>query len=406
MPDSEDSRQRRARRPWELPASASPHRRLRLIPPGPFRLENGAVLPDLEIVCETWGEPDPERANTILICPALSADAHAAGRGGGSESAVDGFGAGDAGGIDGLGWWDPMIGPGKAFDTDRFHVVCMSLLGGCGGTTGPLSPNPDTGRPYGSDFPTVTVGDIVRASRAGLRQLGIRRLRGIAGGSLGGMQALEWAAAFPEEVDAVVAVASTAGLSAQGIGWGWVARNAITADPEWRGGRYPEEGARPVQGLSAARMVGHLTYLSAPGMDAKFGRGLQDRDDFAGDLLAADFQVESYLAHQAAKFNRRFDANAYLLLSWALTRFDLGKRHGGGDLLAAVERFRCRTLLLSFSSDWLYPSGDSRKLAAALRVRRKTVVHHEIETSYGHDSFLLEAGRMTPLIHEFLATCE
>lgn len=389
-------------KPWRVPASALPHRRLRLHPPGPLALESGAVLPRIEIACETWGEPDPNGGTTILICPALSADAHAAGRGGGAESAVDGFGADAGAGREGLGWWDPMIGPGKAFDTDRFHVVCMSLLGGCGGTTGPLSANPETGRAYGPDFPAVTVGDIVRASRAGLRELGVRRLAGIAGGSLGGMQALEWAAAFPEEVDAIVGVASTAGLSAQGIGWNWVARSAITGDPEWRRGRYAEQGVRPVQGLATARMVGHLTYLAAAGMQARFGRGLQDRTRFAGDLLAADFRVESYLVHQAAKFNRRFDANAYLLLSWALTRFDLGDRHGGGNLEAAVERFRCRTLLLSFSSDWLYPSGDSRRLAAALKARSKSVVHHEIDTTYGHDSFLLEAGRMTPIVREFL----
>ncbi len=390
------------RDPWEIPANASPHRRLRLTPPGPFRLESGAVLPELEIACETWGEPDPDGGNTILIAPALSADAHAAGRGGGGESAVDGFGAGSGAGREGLGWWDPMIGPGKAFDTDRFQVVCMSLLGGCGGTTGPSSLNPDTGRAYGPDFPAITVGDIVRASRAGLHELGVRRLRGISGGSLGGMQAFEWAAAFPDEVDAVVAVASTPGLSAQGIGWNWIARSAITGDPAWCGGRYAEEGTRPVHGLATARMVGHLTYLSAPGMEAKFGRRLQERRDFAGDLQAADFQVESYLVHQAAKFNRRFDANAYLYLSYALTRFDLAERHGGGDLEAAAERFRCRTLLLSFSSDWLYPSGDSRRLAAALEARRKSVVHHEIDTTYGHDSFLLEAGRMTPLVRGFL----
>ena len=392
--------------PWEIPGNATPHRRLRLTPPGPFRLESGAVLPHLEIACETWGEPDPDGGNTVLICPALSADAHAAGRGGGQESAVDGFGAVAAGGTDGLGWWDPMIGPGKAFDTDRFHVVCMSLLGGCGGTTGPLTVSPDTGRPYGPDFPVITVGDIVRASRAGLRELGVRRLRGISGGSLGGMQALEWAARFPDEVDAVVAVASTASLSAQGIGWNWIARSAISGDPAWCGGRYPEAGTRPVQGLAIARMVGHLTYLSAPGMAEKFGRRLQERPDFSGDLQAADFQVESYLVHQAAKFNRRFDANAYLFLSHALTRFDLARRHGGGDLEAAAGRFRCRTLLLSFSSDWLYPSSDSRRLAAALEARRKSVVHHEIETTYGHDSFLLEAGRMTPLVRRFLAAEE
>ncbi len=375
----------RKRPAWEIPANALPHERRRLRPPGPFRLESGATLPGIEIACETWGRPDE---TAVLIAPALSADAHAAGR--------------DSTGKAGLGWWDPMIGPGKAFDTDRFFVVCMSLLGGCGGTTGPGSLDPETSRPFGPDFPVVSVGDLVRAARVGLHELGVRRLDAIAGGSLGGMQALEWAAAFPEEVDAVIAVASTAALSAQGIGWNWIARNAITADPEWRGGRYAESGARPAAGIGVARMVGHLTYLSAAGVAARFGRNLQDREDFAGDPRAADFQIESYLRHQAESFDARFDGNAYLLLSHALTRFDLARRHGGGDLEAATGRFRCRTLLLSFTSDWLYPSADSRRLARALAASGNAVVHDEIDTLAGHDAFLLEAGRMTPLIREFL----
>ena len=243
----------------------------------------------------------------------------------------------------------------------------------------------------------------MRAARAGLQELGIRRLAGIAGGSLGGMQGLEWAAAFPDEIDAVIAVASTAALSAQGIGWNWIARRAILGDPDFHGGRYAGRGVRPVRGLATARMLGHLTYLSAPGMEAKFGRNLQDRAAVSGRLEAADFQVESYLRHQAAAFNRRFDANAYLRLSWALTRFDLGARHADGDLARAVARFRCRTLLLSFSSDWLYPPGASRALERALAAAGKQVLHHEIQTTYGHDSFLLEAGRMTPLIRRFLS---
>ena len=390
-----------APRPWELRANARPHRRRTLRPPGPFRLESGAELPALEVAAETWGEPDPD-GTAILICPALSADAHAAGEGRG-ESAVDGFGADRADeGAAGLGWWDPMIGPGKAFDTDRRFVVSLSLLGGCGGTTGPAARDPATGRPYGGDFPPVTVGDLARASRAALREMGVRRLRAVAGGSLGGMQALEWAAAWPDEVDAVVGVATTPALSAQGIGWNAVARNAITGDPDWRGGRYADFGKRPERGLAIARMVGHLTYLSAAGMDAKFGRNLQDREDFALDLEAADFRVESYLRHQAAKFVRRFDAGAYVVLSRALTWFDLARRHGAGDLTRAAARFRCRTLLLSFTSDWLYPTGDSLRMAAALRAAGKPVEHHEIETDYGHDSFLLRADRMTPLIRAFL----
>ena len=387
--------------PWEIRGNALPHRRRTLRPPGPFPLECGAVLPALEVAAETWGEPDAP-GGTILICPALSADAHAAGWGEG-QSAVDGFGAGKAGeGAAGLGWWDPMIGPGKAFDTDRRFVVSLSLLGGCGGTTGPVSPHPATGRPYGADFPTVTVGDLARASRAALREMGVERLAAVAGGSLGGMQALEWAAAWPDEVETVVGVATTPALSAQGIGWNAVARNAITTDPDWRGGRYAEFGKRPERGLAIARMAGHLTYLSAPGMEAKFGRALQDREDFAFDREAADFRVESYLRHQAAKLVARFDPAAYVLLSRALTWFDLARRHGEGDLARAAARFRCRTLLLSFSSDWLYPTADSERLAAALRAAGRSVEHHEIETDYGHDSFLLRADRLTPLIRTFL----
>ncbi len=394
--------------PWEISANAEPHRRHRLEPPGPFPLEHGAVLPRIRIACETWGEPDPPEnpANAVLICPALSADAHAAGPGGGPESAVDGFGAGETHAADpGLGWWDPMIGPDKAFDTKRFYVICMSLLGGCGGATGPPSRNPSTGRRFGRDFPVITVGDIARASRAGLRELGVRRLAGIAGGSLGGMQALEWAAAFPDEVEAVVGVATTAGLSAQGIGWNWVAREAIAGDLSQREGRRGESDAGP-SGLRVARMVGHLTYLSAQGMAERFGRDLQDQDEASGDLRAADFAVESYLRHQADKFVRRFDPDAYLRLSHALTRFDLARRHGGGALEAAAAKFRCRTLLLSFTSDWLYPSADSRRLAAALQSCGKPVVHEEIRTTYGHDSFLLEARRMTPIIRSFLMGAE
>lgn len=388
--------------PWGIPANAVPHRRFRLELPGAFPLESGARLPGVEVACETWGEP---HRDAVLICPALSADAHAAGRGGNAESAVDGFGAAGVASAS-LGWWDSMIGPGKAFDTGSFFVVCMSLLGGCGGTTGPPSPNPVTGRAFGPDFPVITVGDIVRVTRAALRQLGVRRLGAVAGGSLGGMQALEWAAAFPDEVEAVVGVATTPGLSAQGIGWNWVARRAIASDPGWRDGRYAETGASPDAGLRIARMVGHLTYLSAEGMAGKFGRRLQEREDFAGDLHSADFAVESYLRHQADKFARRFDANAYLTLSHALTRFDLARRHGGGDLRAAVRRFRCRTLLVSFTSDWLYPSDDSRRLAGALRSGGKPVRHEDLPTSYGHDSFLLEAARMTPVIRSFLLGSE
>ncbi|HEY9182009.1 MAG TPA: homoserine O-acetyltransferase, partial [Gammaproteobacteria bacterium] len=303
-----------------------------------------------------------------------------------------------------LGWWDGMIGPGKAFDTERFFVVSANLLGGCRGTTGPSSTNPATGRAYGSDFPVITVADMVRAQRAFLRELGVERLAAVAGGSLGGMQALEWAVLYPDDVDAIVPIASAPALRPQGIAWNAIARNAITADPDWQDGHYYGSGRAPTRGMAVARMVGHVTYLSALAMGRKFGRRLQHADEVRYVLTEPEFAVESYLRHQADSFVKRFDANTYLYMSRALSYFDLARQHGRGSLIDALRDVRARTLLIAFSSDWLYPPGDSEELAAALRAAGKRVQLEIIDAPYGHDCFLLEEARQTPMIREFLAS--
>ena len=285
------------------------------------------------------------------------------------EGTRDGFGAEDRDGTSGrgLGWWDGMIGPGKAFDTNQFFVVSTNLLGGCRGTTGPSSTNPATGRPYGSDFPVITVADMVRTERAFLDELGIARLAAVAGGSLGGMQALEWAILYPDQVDSIVVIASTHAVQPQGVAWNAIARNAITADPDWQGGHYYGTGRAPNAGMGVARMVGHITYLSAMSVGDKFGRRLQFADDIRYDLTKPEFQVENYLRHQADTFVKRFDANTYLYTSRALTYFDLARQYGNGSLARALQNVLARTLLIAFSSDWLYPPSGSEELAEALR---------------------------------------
>jgi homoserine O-acetyltransferase len=342
----------------------------------------------------------------ILVCHALSGDAHAAGlsKEAAGPSTRDGFGADDRDGegAKALGWWDGMIGPGKAFDTDEYFVLSTNLLGGCRGTTGPSSPNPATGKPYGSDFPVITVADMVRTERAVLDELGIERLAAVAGGSLGGMQALEWAITYPEQVDAIVAIASTHALQAQGVAWNAIAREAIMRDPAWRQGHYYDGGEAPVDGMGVARMIGHITYLSAPGLAAKFGRRLQFADDIRFTITEPEFEVESYLRHQAASFVNRFDANTYLYTSRALTYFDLARQYGGGSLRRALEPIEARSLLIAFSSDWLYPPAGSHEIETALRSLGKPVECHVIEAPYGHDCFLLEEARQTPMIRAFL----
>jgi homoserine O-acetyltransferase len=373
----------------------------------PLALDCGRQLSPIRVAYETYGTLSAKRDNVILVCHALSGDAHAAGYSAKpvAASTRDGFRADerDGGSGRGLGWWDGMIGPGKAFDTDRFFVVSSNLLGGCRGTTGPGSINPETGRPYGSDFPVITVADMVRVERALLHELGIGRLAAVAGGSLGGMQALEWAVQFPDEVDAIIPIASTHALQPQGVAWNAIARNAITSDLDWQNGHYYGTGRAPNAGMGIARMVGHITYLSATSLGTKFGRRLQFADDIRYTLTEPEFEVESYLRYQADTFVKRFDANTYLYTSRALSYFDLARQYGEGDLARAVRNVSARTLLIAFSSDWLYPPSGSEELATALRSHGKDVDYFVIEAPYGHDCFLLEEGRQTPMIQQFLA---
>ena len=374
--------------------------------PNPVPLDCGRELHPVRVAYETYGALSPQRDNVILVCHALSGDAHAAGfsKEAAMRSTRDGFGADDRDGTagKGLGWWDGMIGPGKAFDTDRYFVVSTNLLGGCRGTTGPSSLDPATGRPYGPDFPVITVADMVRTERSFLDELGIERLAAVAGGSLGGMQAFEWAILYPDQVDAVVAIASTPALQPQGVAWNAIAREAIMRDPAWRGGRYLETGEAPNAGLGVARMIGHVTYLSGVALSDKFGRRLQFADDISYTVTEPEFEVENYLRHQAASFVKRFDANTYLYTSRALTYFDLARQYGGGSLGRALEGIKARTLLIAFSSDWLYPPSGSREIEEALRELGKPVECHVIEAPYGHDCFLLEEARQTPIIRRFL----
>ncbi len=336
-----------------------------------------------------------------------SGDAHAAGvsKSAPQEGTRDGFGAEARDGLSrkALGWWDGMIGPGKAFDTDRFFVVSTNLLGGCRGTTGPSSLDPATGKPYGARFPVITVADMVRTERAVLEELGVHRLAAVAGGSLGGMQAFEWAILFPDQVGAVVAIASTHALHPQGLAWNAIAREAIMRDPAWRGGNYYGTGKAPGAGMGVARMVGHITYLSAEALRDKFGRRLQFADDIRYTITEPEFEIESYLDHQADAFVKRFDANTYLYTSRALTYFDLARQYGEGSLMRALEGVSARTLLIAFSSDWLYPPAGSRDIERALLALGKPVECHVIEAPYGHDSFLLEEAQQTPHIRRFLA---
>jgi homoserine O-acetyltransferase len=378
--------------------------------PEPVLLDCGRTLFPIRVAYETYGSLAPARDNAILVCHALSGDAHAAGYTSTpiDASTRDGFRADerDAGAGRGLGWWDGMIGPGKAFDTDRYFVVSSNLLGGCRGTTGPSSLNPATGKPYGSDFPVVTVSDMVKVERAMLKQLGITKLAAVAGGSLGGMQALEWAVQHGDDVGAIIPIASTHALHTQGVAWNAIARNAITADPDWQGGHYYGTGRAPNAGMGVARMVGHITYLSAESLGMKFGRRLQFADDIRYVLDTPEFEVENYLRHQADSFVKRFDANTYLYMSRALSYFDLARQYGKGSLVEALRPMTARTLLIAFSSDWLYPPSGSGELSDALRTLGREVEYHVIDAPYGHDCFLLEEARQTPMIQQFLARQE
>lgn len=360
----------------------------------PLALACGRSLTSVEVEFETYGELSPGRDNAIFIAPALSGGAHCAGWDATAEERGRTWEATRP------GWWDDCVGPGKAFDTRRYFVVCASLLGGCYGTTGPADADPETGRPYGQRFPIVTVGDWVEVEARLMDHLGIDTLLAVAGGSLGGQQAIEWALRFPDRVRGCIPLAASSSLPPMGIALNVVAREAILNDPHFRGGDY-YDGPRPDRGLGTARMLGHISYLSAMSLERKFGRRLQDRSDLSWSL-APDFQVESYLHHQAQSFARRFDANSYLAITRAMDYYDAAD-HGGGDLVEAVRRATCRWLVLAFESDWLYPPEECEKLARALEAAERPVRYVRVPSTYGHDAFLLEVAAVTDLVREFLA---
>ncbi len=353
----------------------------------PFALESGATLSPVTLAYEAYGRLNADRSNAILVCHALSGGAHAAGYLAPDDAQPR--------------WWDDCIGPGKAFDTDRYFVLCSNVLGSCYGSSGPSSVDPATGQPYGLHFPVVTIGDMVRAQVKLLDHLGIERLLAVAGGSMGGMQVLEWAAHHPQRVRAAIPIATTARHSPMLIAFGEVGRQAIYADPAWNQGDYYRNGKRPDAGLSVARMVGHITYLSEQSMHEKFGRRLQGRERY-GYEFQTEFEIESYLKHNGDKFTRRFDANSYLYVTKALDYFDPAGQQGGSLAAAFENATDTAFLVISFTSDWLYPSYHSKELVRALTAAGCDVTYLDIESSWGHDAFLVEVETMTRLLGSFL----
>lgn len=348
-------------------------------------LDAGVSLDQPQIAYQTYGEPNAARSNAILICHALTGDQHAA-----NLNPV----------TDKPGWWETMVGPGKPIDTERFYVICANVLGGCMGTTGPSSRNPATGAPYGLDMPLVTIRDMVKAQALLLDHLGIERLLCVAGGSMGGMQVLQWAASYPERVFSALALATAARHSAQNIAFHEVGRQAVMADPDWRGGRYLADGVMPHRGLAVARMAAHITYMSDQALHRKFGRRLQNRamPTFGFD---ADFQVESYLRHQGEAFVQRFDANSYLYVTRAMDYFDLAADYDG-VLANAFRGTKTRFCLASFTSDWLFPTEDSRTIVHALNASGANVSFAEIDSDKGHDAFLLEEPELFAIANGFI----
>lgn len=349
-----------------------------------LELECGRTLAPVTLAYETYGELNAARDNAVLIVHAFSGDAHAAGYHEGEKEP---------------GWWDIMIGPGKALDTARYFVICSNIIGGCKGSTGPSSINPATGQPYGLSFPVVTIKDMVEAQRRLLDYLGIERLLAVTGGSMGGMQALQWAVSYPDRVALAIPVATTARASAQQVAFNEVGRQAIMSDPDWRQGDYYGK-VIPHRGLALARMVAHITFLSDASMRQKFGRRLQDKAEYGFDF-ATDFQVESYLRYKGDSFVKRFDANSYLYLTKAMDYFDLSQP--AGSLRAAFAGVQSRFLVISFSSDWLYPSYQSKEIVTALRRHDVEVVYTELQSDAGHDAFLLESEALGRLLRGFLA---
>jgi homoserine O-acetyltransferase len=348
-------------------------------------LDSGATLTPVEVAYETYGTLNAAKSNAILIMHAFSGDAHAAGIS--PESGKP-------------GWWDNMIGPGKAFDTEKYFIICSNVLGGCRGTTGPASVNPATGCPYAMSFPVITIRDMVRLQKMLIDSIGIRRLLSVSGGSMGGMQALEWAVSYPDAVVSAIPIAATARHTAQQIAFNEVGRQAIIADLDWNEGNYYGKKP-PARGLAVARMVGHITYMSDDSMREKFGRRLRGKENFGYDF-EIDFEVESYLRYRGSEFVSRFDANSYLYITKAMDYFDL--TNGSGSLGAAFEKATARFLVISFSSDWLYPSYQSQEVVRALRSRNRDVAYCELPSNYGHDAFLVDVGEQTDIVRGFLAS--
>jgi len=351
----------------------------------PLRLDCGVDFGPFTIAYQTYGKLNPERSNAILICHALTGDQYAA-----EPHPITGS----------AGWWTTMVGPGGVLDTERYFLVCANVLGGCIGTTGPKDINPATGEAWALDFPVITIHDMVRAQKLLLEHLGIDTLFAVIGGSMGAMQVLQWASSYPESVFAAVPIAGSARHSAQNIAFHEVGRQAIIADPEWCGGRYLNAGRNPSRGLAVARMAAHITYLSEAALHRKFGRNLQDRKAVTYGF-DADFQVESYLRHQGSTFVDRFDANSYLYITRAMDYFDLAAEHGG-SLPAAFPGKQPRFCIISFTSDWLFPTSESRALVHALNAVAANVSFVEIETDKGHDAFLLHEPELFATLRGFL----
>ena len=353
----------------------------------PLALDCGRTLAPVTVAYMTYGALNAARSNTVLVCHALSLDQFAA-----SRNPVTGK----------PGWWDVMIGPGKPIDTDRYFVVCANVLGGCMGSTGPAETDPATGEPYGLSFPLVTVRDMVRAQAMLLDALGIEKVLCVIGGSMGGMQVLQWAASYPERVVSAVPIATAARHSAQNIALHEVGRQAIMADPDWRGGAYQLSGTQPSKGLAVARMAAHITYLSEAALQRKFGRNLQNRESVSF-AFGPDFQIESYLHHQGTTFVDRFDANSYLYITRAMDYFDLAADYGG-VLADAFRGTKARFCIVSFTSDWLFPTAENKQIAHALNAAAANVSFVEIATDRGHDAFLLDEPEMFATIRGFLGS--
>lgn len=349
-------------------------------PPKELNLESGQSLGPITLAYETYGALNKEKNNAILVEHALSGDAHAAGYHDGEEDP---------------GWWDSMIGPGRAFDTDKYFVICSNVIGGCKGSTGPSSLNPKTGRPYALDFPLITISDMVNAQKHLVDNFGIDKLLCVVGGSMGGMQTLQWVASHPERVRSAIPIATALKHSPQQIAFDEVGRQAVMADPEWRGGDYYGKG-QPEKGLAVARMIGHITYMSDQSMEEKFSRRLKEKN--YSFRFKTDFEVEGYLRYRGDSFVKRFDANSYLYITKALDYFDLSgekNRHPGRHV-------ETKFLVIAFKSDWLYPSYQAQEIVKQLKIRHADASYCEIKSTYGHDAFLLETEEQTHLISHFL----